>query len=323
MTADEGAVVLDKTDLTILSTLARNCRSSYNSIGSTVDLTSKSVKARVKKMILQGVIEKFVVRVNPAAFGYKVDIILVKTSNGIDKDDVIERVKQLGDIAYHVHHMGRTCVAALIIEKPLDDLFVQSLNHRLEPASVVSITTLERRIESINLSETDLRIIKCLLFSGARTEISDISREVAISEKTTTRRLTRMKEANILDFSIQCSPSVMIGYIQFAIPIITTKFHRRSVLERMYSEFQANILYSPSVIDSEDRLTFALFSENVFTIDSVLDKVSSFEGVKSADVYILTKWQYHDDWIMKIISNRISQRQPFLYRSIKINNTIY
>ena len=323
MTADEGAVVLDKTDLTILSTLARNCRSSYNSIGSTVDLTSKSVKARVKKMILQGVIEKFVVRVNPAAFGYKVAIILVKTNNGINKDDVIERVKQLGDIAYHVHHMGRTCVAALIIEKPLDDLFVQSLNHRLEPASVVSITTLERRIESINLSETDLRIIKCLLFSGARTEISDISREVAISEKTTTRRLTRMKEANILDFSIQCSPSVMIGYIQFAIPIITTKFHRRSVLERMYSEFQANILYSPSVIDSEDRLTFVLFSENVFTIDSVLDKVSSFEGVKSADVYILTKWQYHDDWIMKIISNRISQRQPFLYRSIKINNTIY
>ena len=323
MTADEGAVVLDKTDLTILSTLARNCRWSYNSIGSTVDLTSKSVKARVKKMILQGVIEKFVVRVNPAAFGYKVAIILVKTNNGTNKDDVIERVKQLGDIAYHVHHMGRTCVAALIIEKPLDDLFVQSLNHRLEPATVVSITTLERRVESINLSETDLRIIKCLLFSGARTEISDISREVAISEKTTTRRLTRMKEANILDFSIQCSPSVMIGYIQFAIPIITTKFHRRSVLERMYSEFQANILYSPSVIDSEDRLTFVLFSENVFTIDSVLDKVSSFEGVKSADVYILTKWQYHDDWIMKIISNRISQRQPFLYRSIKINNTIY
>ena len=323
MTADEGAVVLDKTDLTILSTLARNCRSSYNSIGSTVDLTSKSVKARVRKMIHQGVIEKFVVRVNPAAFGYKVAIILVKTSNGINKDDVIERVKQLGDIAYHVHHMGRTCVAALIIEKLLDDLFVQSLNHRLEPATVVSITTLERRVESINLSETDLRIIKCLLFSGARTEISDISREVAISEKTTTRRLTRMKEANILDFSIQCSPSVMIGYIQFAIPIITTKFHRRSVLERMYSEFQANILYSPSVIDSEDRLTFVLFSENVFTIDSVLDKVSSFEGVKSADVYILTKWQYHDDWIMKEISNRISQRQPFLYRSIKINNTIY
>ncbi len=323
MPEDEGILVLDKTDLTILSTLARNCRSSYNSIGSVVDLTSKSVKARVKKMVYHGVIEKFVVRVNPIAFGFKVAIVLIKNSNGINKDNVIKRVKQLGDLAYHVHHMGRTCVAALIIKKPLDDMFVQTLNHRLKPATVVSITVLERRVEPIDLSETDLRIIKCLLFSGARTEISDIAVEVAISEKTTTRRLNRMKEANILDFSIQCSPSVMIGYIQFAIPIITTKFQRRSVLERMYSEFQTNILYGPGVIDSEDRLTFVLFSENVFTVDSILTKVSSFEGVKSADVYILTKWHYHDDWIMKEINNRIPRRQPPLfYGCIKTNNTI-
>ena len=95
-----------------------------------------------------------------------------------------------------------------------------------------------------------------------------------------------MKETKILDLSIQYSPSVMIGYIQFAIPIITTKFHRLSVLERMYLEFQTNILYSPSVIDSEDRLIFVLFAENVFTVNSILAKVTSFEGVKSADTYL-------------------------------------
>ena len=322
MTEDEKILVLDKTDLTILSTLARNCRASYSSIGSEVGLTSKSAKARVKKMLHYRVIEKFVVRVNPIVFGFRMAIILIKISNGITKDDVIQRIKQFGDLAYYVHHIGRTCVAALIIEKPLDDVFVQALNHILKPAITMSITILEHRIVSINLSETDLRIIKCLLLSGARTEISEIAVEVGISEKTTTRRLNKMKEANILDFSIQCSPSVMVGYIQFAIPIITTKFHRKSVLERMYSEFQANILYSPSVIDSEDRLTFILFSENVFTIDSVLNKVSSFEGVKSADVYILTKWQFEDVWIMKEIDSRLSQRQPLLHGSININNTI-
>lgn len=318
MKKDE-AIVLDKTDLTILSTLARNSRSSYNSIGSEVNLTSKSVKARVKRMIHQRVIEKFVVRVNPAAFGLKVVIVLVKNGNRINKDDVIKRVNQLGDIAYYVYHMGRTCVAALIIKKPVDDLYIQSLNRRLMPATVVSIIALESRIESIVISETDLRIIKCLLLSGARTEIGDIAKEVGISEKTITRRLTRMKEANILDFSIQCSPSMMIGYIQFAIPIITTRYHRQSVLEQMYSHFQANILYSPGVIDSEDRLTFVLYAENVFTVDSVLTKVSSFEGIKSADVYILTKWQYHDDWIMKEINKKILQPRPLLYKSIKIN----
>jgi DNA-binding Lrp family transcriptional regulator len=310
-------MILDKNDLTILPALARDCRISYSSIGSQIGLTSKSVKARVKKMVRSRVIEKFVVRVNPAAFGYRTAIVLIRTSNGITKDDVIQRVKQFGDLAYHVHHMGRTSVAALIIKKPLDDNIIQSLNDCLKPATVISIAVNELSV-STSLSETDLRIIKCLLL-GARTEISDIAKEVRISEKTTTRRLNRMKEGRLLDFSIQCNPAAMIGRIQFAIPITVAKSHYRSVLERMYAEFQANILYSPIFVffDPADRLTFVLFGENVFTVDSVLAKVNSFEGVKSADVYILTKWQYYDNWIMKEVDERLLPR-PLSRRSIKV-----
>jgi DNA-binding Lrp family transcriptional regulator len=117
---------------------------------------------------------------------------------------------------------------------------------RLKPATVVRISVAELSVASTDLSETDLRIIKCLLLSGARIEISDIAKEVGISEKTTTRRLNRMKESRLLDFSLQCSPAAMIGYIQFVIPITVAKSHYHNVLERMYSEFQANILYSPS-----------------------------------------------------------------------------
>jgi len=308
-------LILDKNDLTILPTLAKDCRISYNSIGSQIGLTSKSVKARVKNMVRSGVIERFIVRVNPAAFGYRIALILTKTNNGITKDDVVQRVKQFGDLAYHVHHMGRTSVAALLIKKSLNDNIIKSLNDYLIPATVINIAVTEPSVYT-DLSETDLRIVKCLLLSGARTEVSDIAKEVGISEKTTTRRLDRMKDGCLLDFSIQCSPAAMIGYIQFAIPISVGKSHYRSVLERMYSEFQENILYSPSVIEPEDRLTFVLFGENVFTVDSVMDRVNSFKGVKSADVYILTKWQYHDEWIMKEINSRLLP-QPLLRKSTK------
>jgi DNA-binding Lrp family transcriptional regulator len=311
----EKRMILDKNDLTILPTLARDCRTSYGSIGSQIGLTSKSVKARVKKMVGSGVIEKFVVRVNPTAFGYRTAIMIIRTSNGITKDDIVQRVKEFGDLAYHVHHVGRTSVAALIIKKPLDEKIIQSLNDRLKPATVVSISVAELSVApSTDLSETDLRIIKCLLLSGARIEISDIAKEVGISEKTTTRRLNRMKESRLLDFSLQCSPAAMIGYIQFVIPIRVAKSHYHEVLERMYSEYQANILYSPSVIQPEDQLTFVLFGENVFVVDNVLARVNSFAGVKSADAYILTKLQYYDDWIMKEINRRLLTH-PVLHRS--------
>ena len=158
-------------------------------------------------------------------------------------------------------------------------------NHeRLKLATVVNIAVTELSVaKSTDLSETDLRIIKCLLLSGARAEISDIAKEVGISEKTTTRRRNRMKESRLLDFSLQCSPAAMIGYIQFVIPISVARSHYHEVLERIYSEFQANILYSPSVIEPEGLLAFVLFGENVFVVDNVLARVNSFAGVNGAD----------------------------------------
>jgi DNA-binding Lrp family transcriptional regulator len=248
-------------------------------------------------------------------FGYRIALVLVKTSQGIAKDDVIQRIKEFGDLAYHVHHMGSTSVAALIIKKPLDDNIIQLLNERLKPATIINIAVTELSVASTDLSETDLRIVKCMLLLGARIEISDIAKDVGISEKTTTRRLNRMKESRLLDFSLQCSPAAMIGYIQFAILITVAESHYHNVLELMYSEFQSNILYSPSVIEPEDRLAFVLFGENVFVVDYTLAKVNSFAGVNSADAYILTEWQYYDDWIMKEINKRLLLLRPIFHKS--------
>jgi predicted DNA-binding transcriptional regulator len=75
----------------------------------------------------------------------------------------------------------------------LDNKTIQSLHDSLKPATVSSMVVSELPV-SMNLSETDLRIIKCLLLLGARIRISDIAKELDISEKTITRRLDRMKE---------------------------------------------------------------------------------------------------------------------------------
>jgi hypothetical protein len=46
-----------------------------------------------------------------------------------------------------------------------------------------------------------------------------------------------MKEGRVLEFSIQCDPASMIGYVQFAILMSVEKPHYRSVYEHMYREF--------------------------------------------------------------------------------------
>jgi len=141
-----------------------------------------------------------------------------------------------------------------------------------------------------------------MLLSNARMEISEIARELSISEKTVTRRLDRMKEQRQLEFSIQCDPASMIGYIQFAIVMNIEKSHYNDVCEYMFNEFQENILYRPNIIDRNDLLIFILFVENVFMIDSLLSKIDSLEGVKKADVFIITELQFYEEWILREIN---------------------
>ncbi len=119
----------------------------------------------------------------------------------------------------------------------MDDNLIKSLNDCPKPAVVSKIGVSELSI-STNLSETDLRIIKCLLQSGARMEISEIAKELGISEKAITRRLDRIKKGRLLDFSLQCNPSAMIEYIQFSMPIVVAKSYYRNIIERMYSGFK-------------------------------------------------------------------------------------
>jgi len=52
-------------------------------------------------------------------------------------------------------------------------------------------------------------------------------------------------------------------------------------------------------------MIFVLFGENVFMIDFILSRVDCFEGVKDVDVYILTKWQYYDFWIIREIGKSL------------------
>lgn len=296
--------ILDKLDLKILAILAKDCRTSYSSIASMIGLTPKSVNARVKNMVTNGIIEKFIVRVNPAAFGYRIAHVWVRTNIGITKDEAIRRIKQYGALAYYVHHMGRSCVAALIISKALSARILRSLSDSLKPATIISIPVSQLSV-STSFSETDLRILKCLLQSGARIELSEIAKKLGISEKTITRRLDRMKGGRLLDLSIQCDPAAMVGYIQFAIPMDIVESYFGNVKESMYAEFQENILYAPNVIDPNNWLLFVLFGQNIFTVDSALAKVDALKGVKTADVYILSKWQFFEDWIIREIDKRL------------------
>jgi DNA-binding Lrp family transcriptional regulator len=309
---------LDETDLKIISILSKDCRESFMSIGNSVGLTSKSVKARVDAMVSTGVIEEFVVKVNPVALGYGLGCMLIVREHTAQTDDIIRRLNLLGDVSIHSRCMGGVSAFCLAIKEGHEDK-LELLRDSLKPATVHFMFTSASNYQSNKheLSETDLRIIKCLL-SNPRMEAIEIAKKISASARTVNRRLTRMKDNNILKFFIQCNPVSTLGYIQFVLVVNSVdRSFNNEIVERIYGDLKENILCQPPIIDPDNIITLILFSKDIFTADRILKEVESLTGVNRVELFILTGSNSYDEWEIREIDRRLNSKPMRQKREIE------
>jgi DNA-binding Lrp family transcriptional regulator len=91
----------------------------------------------------------------------------------------------------------------------------------------------------------DFKIMRCLL-DNPRLEISDIAEKISMSSKTVTRRLEKMIENHVLDFTIQINFTAIGGYIVSVVSANIEKGSHTKALERSYVDFKDSFfVYSP------------------------------------------------------------------------------
>ena len=91
---------MDNLDLHIIRLLARDSRTPYKNIASTVGITPSAAKKRIIKMISNGAIQRFIVLINPIIFGYeKLCVLIVKNIDKTTKEqDIFKKLSLLGDL---------------------------------------------------------------------------------------------------------------------------------------------------------------------------------------------------------------------------------
>jgi len=70
---------MDETDATILNLLRENSRMKNTEIARQVSLTERAVRARIEKLLRQGIIKKFTIETSPVGFE---GIVLIDTNVG-------------------------------------------------------------------------------------------------------------------------------------------------------------------------------------------------------------------------------------------------
>ena len=303
---------LDNIDLQIIRILVRDSRTPYSNIASAVGISSNAAKERINKMVSNGLIQAFLVRINPVIFGYEKECILTLRRIGkpIKEQDILNRLSLVGDIFVFAKQLGGALTFVLSVRAGAEDK-IPILTDLLKPATVQSIFASYRPI-TMRIHSSDLEIMKCLL-SNPRIPIEDIAKESSLSPKTVKRRLDKLTENHVLHPSISTNLSSMqlVGYIEFVALIHIDINHYQEILERIYREMQEYLLVIPTRYQNE--LIFAVFfCANIPTVNSILTRLESYGGVKEVEHFITTSRVYYQDWLKREVDKRISQNDSLL-----------
>ncbi|MGA7978262.1 MAG: AsnC family transcriptional regulator [Nitrososphaeraceae archaeon] len=193
---------LDSTDLQIIRLLAEHCRTPYSNIASAIGITPSAAKERINKMVSSGVIESFIVLINPVIFGYEKFCILIlrNIDKTIKEQDIFKKVTLLGNVLGISKHLEGAAIF-VVYARDMTEEKIGILTDLLKPATLETVFASLRPV-TIKIQSSDLVIMKRLL-SDPRMAVEDIAKETSLSSKTVGRRLEKMRE-NHITLAFEC-----------------------------------------------------------------------------------------------------------------------
>lgn len=302
---------IDASDLKIIRLLSRDCRRSYKDISSTVGITPNAIKERINTMVCNGIIESFIVNVNPAVFGYEKECLLMlkhfkrTTPTKTISDQIIKQLSLIGEVRFYAKLLQGSMFVISLSTGTENKMGILTDLLR-EYAYFVEYAFINYTPISMKVLSSDFKIIKCLL-SNPRIQVEDIARDTCLSTKTVTRRLEKLRDNHVIEFGIMRDMSTMQlkGYIEFGVIVnLKDNSYHQHVLERVYKEMEEYLFVIPHANHKES--IFLVFScPNVATVDWILTRMQSYEGVNKTEIFLTIKLVYYQEWVQREIDKRL------------------
>ena len=151
----------------------------------------------------------------------------------------------------------------------------------------------------------------------------DISKETSLSPKTVARRLDKMRENHVLQFSTSTNLSSMqvTGYIEFVVLIRVHAAYHQNIVQRIYNEMQEYILrpldellqypFNFSISYRRELVIASFCCANISTVNLILRRLESYDGVNKVEPITITSGRVYQDWLRNEIDKRIAGSQEY------------
>ena len=167
----------------------------------------------------------------------------------------------------------------------------------MKDVRVLSIFEAENQELSSNLTKTDLEILERLI-EDPRQKIEKIAKSTNMSTKTITRCIEKLHENEGIQFTLIYNPEKIEDFIPHAI-LTWIDGELKETLEDMNDKFSDYYLQIPFI--AKNQIVLFLYSDSIFKMDELTQKVRSVKNVKSADLFIPKKISFYIKWLEKAI----------------------
>jgi DNA-binding Lrp family transcriptional regulator len=299
---------MDKLNMKILNVLLDNCRESDRQIGKKIGISGGAVKNRIQKMIDNKIIEKFTLKIEPPVLGYNLFYVVV---TGQNKDDILKQIKLVGDPFLVVPCVGEITVCGIVVKENVEQK-IELAKNLMKDVRVLSIFIAENPGIRSDITKTDLEIIEKLL-EDPRAKIDDIAKATDFSSKTITRSIDKLQNDEAILFSLIYNPEKLSGYVPYAI-LVWVDGDLNSVLKSVEKKFSDSFLQKPFI--AKNQIVLFMYSDNIFKLDDLTQKVRDINGVKFADLFIPKKINLPTKWISDSIKlSKSSKKLHLVYQT--------
>jgi len=300
---------MDKLDMKILSRLLNNCRESDRQIGIELGISGGAVHARIQKMQERKIIEEFFIKVEPPVLGYGILYFVV---SGQNINEILEQANLVGEPYFMVPCVGGITVCGISIKENLNQK-IELAKKLMKDVRVLSIFEAENPGFISNLTKTDLEILEELI-KNPRQRIEQIAKDTKMSTKTITRCIEKLHGNDGIQFTLVYDPEKIENFIPHAI-LTWIKGDLKETLENMNDSFSESYLQIPFI--AKNQIVLFMYSDNIFKMDELTQKVRNIKSVKSADLFIPKKISFYPKWIEKAILD--FKKSPKLHLTYQTN----
>ena len=277
----------------ILSSLLNNCRESDRHIGKKFGISGGAVGSRINKMKKSGLIENFCMKVEPPVLGQNIVYIVV---SGQDIEKIMKQVKLVGLPFVIVPCVGGTTVCGIVVKEDVEQK-IELLKNLMNDVRILLIFEAGSKEIDFNITKTDLQVLRELI-DEPRQKIEELSKKTKLSTKTINRILEKFEENESMQFTLVYDPSKIEGYIPYAV-LSVVNGEIKTILKNLEKQFGDSFMMMPFL--AKNQIVLFLYSENIFQMDAMTEKIREVNGILSTDLFIPKKINMPKEWMKKSI----------------------